>query len=380
MSFHDKLKKTGPKKLLACDGGGIRGILSVEILARIEKTLRESHNDPTLRLCDYFDYIAGTSTGAIIAAAWAWGMTVDELRSFYVNNGEEMFQKAKLLERFRTKFRSDNLSKQLQDVFGANTTLGTDKLKSLLLVVLRNASTDSPWPLSNNPAAKFNQLMHADSKPNDECNLHLPLWQLVRASTAAPTYFPPEAVKVGKREFVFVDGGVTMYNNPAFQLFKMATLAPYKLEWPVGSDKLLLVSVGTGFADSANDDLQPSQMNLLYNAGSIPSALMTAALHEQDALCRMFGKCLSAVPSEIDLELGGLTGAAVPGFSPRLFTYVRYNAELTDNGLTSLGLSGIAPSDVQQMDSVAHIDKLSKIGKAVGEKYVSAAHFEGFRP
>ena len=107
---------------------------------------------------------------------------------------------------------------------------------------------------------------------------------------------------------------------------------------------------------------------------------MTAALHEQDALCRMFGKCLSAVPSEIDLELGGLTGAAVPGFSPRLFTYVRYNAELTDNGLTSLGLSGIAPSDVQQMDSVAHIDKLSKIGKAVGDRHVSAAHFQGFLP
>jgi patatin-like phospholipase/acyl hydrolase len=119
MSFHDKLKKTGPKKLLACDGGGIRGILSVEILARIEKTLRETSGNPNLKLCDYFDYIAGTSTGAIIAAALAWGMTVDELRSFYVNNGEEMFQKAKLLERFRTKFRSDNLSKQLQDVFGA---------------------------------------------------------------------------------------------------------------------------------------------------------------------------------------------------------------------------------------------------------------------
>ncbi len=380
MSFHDKLKKAGPKKLLACDGGGIRGILSVEILARIEKTLRETYGNPNLKLCDYFDYIAGTSTGAIIAAALAWGMTVDELRSFYVNNGEEMFQKAKLLERFRTKFRSDNLSKQLQDVFGADTKLGTDKLKSLLLVILRNATTDSPWPLSNNPAAKYNQLTHADGTQNKECNLDLPLWQLVRASTAAPTYFPPEAVKVGNHEFVFVDGGVTMYNNPAFQLFKMATIAPFKLEWPVGRDKMLLVSVGTGFADSANENLQPSQMNLLYNAGSIPSALMNAALHEQDTLCRMFGKCLSGIPKEIDSELGGLADDAVSGFSPQLFTYVRYNAELTDKGLASLGLSGIAPSDVQQMDSVAHIDKLSKIGKAVGDKYVSAAHFEGFRP
>ena len=80
------------------------------------------------------------------------------------------------------------------------------------MMVMRNATTDSPWPLSNNPKAKYNDAARAD------CNLKLPLWQLVRASTAAPTYFPPEVVRVG-RDFIFVDGAVTMYNNPAFQLF-----------------------------------------------------------------------------------------------------------------------------------------------------------------
>ena len=52
----------------------------------------------------------------------------------------------------------------------------------------------------------------------EDCNLNLPLWQLVRASTAAPTYFPPEVVTVGGQVFLFVDGGITTYNNPAFQL------------------------------------------------------------------------------------------------------------------------------------------------------------------
>ena len=69
---------------------------------------------------------------------------------------------------------------------------------------MRNATTDSPWPISNNPYAKYNERSRLD------CNLALPLWQLVRASTAAPTYFPPEVVVVGNREFIFVDGGVTM--------------------------------------------------------------------------------------------------------------------------------------------------------------------------
>src|SRR5690606_30695174 len=100
----------------------------------------------------------------------------------------------------------------------------------------------------------------------------------------APTYFPPEEVHVGTHRFVFVDGGVTTYNNPAFLLFLMATLEPYRLEWPTGADRMLLVSVGTGSSAKANADLQPSEMNLLYNAGSIPSALMYAALNEQDML------------------------------------------------------------------------------------------------
>jgi uncharacterized protein len=109
----------------------------------------------------------------------------------------------------------------------------------------------------------------------------LPLWQLVRASTAAPTYFPPEVVNVGPHEFIFVDGGVTMYNNPAFQLFLMATVAPYKLSWPTGEDKMLLVSIGTGIAADANVNLAPEQMNIVYNASSLPSAFMFAASNER---------------------------------------------------------------------------------------------------
>ena len=58
-SYIDKLAKPGPRKLLACDGGGIRGIISVEILARIEKELRAASGKPGLVLADYFDYVAG---------------------------------------------------------------------------------------------------------------------------------------------------------------------------------------------------------------------------------------------------------------------------------------------------------------------------------
>ena len=94
-SFKDKLAKTGPRKLLACDGGGIRGMISVEILARIEKELRAASGKPGLVLADYFDYVAGTSTGAIIATLVALGFSMDEAREFYLKSGAEMFQPAK---------------------------------------------------------------------------------------------------------------------------------------------------------------------------------------------------------------------------------------------------------------------------------------------
>ena len=368
MSYRDKLDKIGPRKLLACDGGGIRGIISIEVLARIESELRKSSGNLKLVLADYFDYVAGTSTGAIIATLIALGYSVDQTRDFYLRSGAEMFHKARLWERFRTKFEDDKLSKMLRDVIGEDTTLGSEKLRTLLMMVMRNATTDSPWPLSNNPKARYNDVGRAD------CNLKLPLWQLVRASTAAPTYFPPEVVRVG-RDFIFVDGAVTMFNNPAFQLFLMATSEPYRLLWPTGDDKMLLISVGTGASANANSNLSPEEMNLLYNAGTIPSALMAAALHEQDFLCRIFGKCLAG--DSLDREIGSVIGQGIPDV-PKLFTYARYNAELSREGLDALGLEHINAGHVQQIDSVEHIGEMQEVGQALAQQKVKAEHFSAF--
>jgi predicted acylesterase/phospholipase RssA len=371
MSLAEKIKSGSQKKILALDGGGIRGILSVEILAKIERLLREKlGKDEKFVLADYFDFIAGTSTGAIVAACLSWGMTVDRIRNFYLENGKEMFDKASLLDRYyRHKFDSEKLSARLRAEFGAETTLGSDKLGTLLMMVLRNASTDSPWPVSNNPAAKYNDCARPD------CNLNLPLWQLIRASTAAPTYFPPEIVKIGAKEFIFVDGGITMYNNPSFQAFLMATVEPFNLNWPTAEDKILVVSVGTGTSPYANADLRPDEMNVLYNATSIPSALMFAALNEQDFLCRVFGKCLAGDP--LDREVGDMIGKRGP-LQAKLFTYVRYNAELTREGLDELGLNDVEPTNVQQLDSVEFVKDLQRVGEAVAERKVKAEHFAGF--
>lgn len=371
----ERITAPGQKRLLAVDGGGIRGVLALEILARIEEMLGKGR--PEFRLSQYFDYIAGTSTGAIIAAGLARGMTVAEIMAFYTDAGAQMFERANLIDRLKFKFKDEPLARKLRDVFGQQTTLGSPALESLLLLVLRNATTDSPWPISSNPFAKYNDPARAD------CNLNLPFWQLIRASTAAPTYFPPEVIEVGPRQFVFVDGGVTMYNDPAFQLFLMATVDRYwprapegKRGWATGRDRMLLVSVGTGTSSGARSGLDPGEMNLLFNVSSIPGALMYAALNEQDLLCRVFGDCLSG--DTVDRELGDLIGSSGPlAAKDKLFTYVRYNVELSATGLAKLGCHDVVPEAVQKLDAVESIPQLRKVGREAA-RAVLPAHFAAF--
>ncbi len=369
MSYRDRIRSPGPKKLLALDGGGIRGVITLELLSRLESMLAQQLGaGDEFVLGDYFDYIGGTSTGAVIAAGLAKGLRVGELLDLYMSRCRDMFDHASLRRRYHYRYDSLRLRELLQGILGSDTTLGSEELKTLLLIVVRNATTDSPWPLSNNPNALFNDPSRPDS------NLAIPLWQLVRASTAAPTYFPPEVVTLGDRDFVFVDGAMTTYNNPAFQLFLMATLDAYRLCWPATESDLLLVSIGTGTCPKADDHLRPGAMNLLFNANSVPAALMHAALNEQDLLCRVFGRCRHGAP--IDMEVGDLIdGQGLLG--KRFFSYVRYNAELSRHGLDDLGLQDVIPEQVQRLDSVQHVGDLSRVGQAAARD-VAIEHFAGF--
>ena len=280
-----------PHKILALDGGGIRGVLTLEVLVRIEKLLADATGKgKAFRLCNFFDYIGGTSTGAIIAAGLARGMSAPDLLVFYAKTGSAMFDKQSLLKRWKALYKSDPLKKQLQEVFGAQTTLETDHLECLLLAVTRNRSTDSPWPISSNPLAKYNETSRPD------CNLKIPLWQIVRASTAAPVFFPPEVIEWDpndeSKSFVFVDGGVTPYNNPAFLLYRMATQPGYRLNWSPGENKLLVISVGTGGAPVVDEDVEDPNQGLLGNVAGLPSALMYGAMVDQDTNCRVVGRCV----------------------------------------------------------------------------------------
>jgi patatin-like phospholipase/acyl hydrolase len=412
-----RMSQPGPKKILTCDGGGIRGLISVEILARLEQELRQKSGNPDLLLGDYFDFICGTSTGGIIAACLSSGMSMSQIRDFYVNNGSSMFQRAKWYMKLHQKYEAEPLALLLQEALssqlnGPGSTfnpkdppvkLGDPRLRGLLMLMLRNHSTDSPWPVCNNPLAKYNQLDRKD------CNLRLPLWQLVRASTAAPTFFPPEIVTFApdtdrEYEFVFVDGGVTTYNNPAFMAFQMATAQPYHINWETGVDQLLIVSVGTGNAPAARPDLREEELWLLDHAKTIPSALMNAATAGWDMVCRVLGECRFG--GQVDREFGDMIQAPhTPAdqsnwTGAKQFAYVRYDPLTNAEGLMKIGLADVSFEEYEKMskkkqqrvkedlkpmvdklakmDDVSLITELQQVGVAYGKTYVSLDHLAGF--
>lgn len=368
-----------PRKLLALDGGGIRGVLTLQVLIRMEEILRErSGQGERFRLCNFFDYIGGTSTGAIIAAGLAIGMSARELSDFYIATGPKMFEKAFILERLRHLYKKEPLTEELKRTYGAKTDLGSNKLKCLLLVVTRNVSTDSPWPISSNPFGRYNHPARKD------CNLQIPLWQLVRASTAAPVFFPPEVLQWDatdpSRTFLFEDGGLTPYNNPAFLIARMATQEAYGLGWESGENHLLVVSVGTGAAPKSDADM--SGKNAVANLVNFPGALMYGAQVDQDINCRTVGRCVHGAP--IDRELGDLVPRRGEGGERRpvplsedlgrAFLYARYNAELSEEWLAARGLGKVRPADVSKLDSVEFVPDLVRVGKALA-KEVRPEHF-----
>ncbi|GAA3944198.1 patatin-like phospholipase family protein [Microbacterium soli] len=351
-------------RLLAIDGGGVRGVVALETIAGIERVLRQETGDPDLRLGDWFDYIAGTSTGAIIAAGLALGRSAEELLELYVTHSRAIFRSSRWSSRIRHRYDHAGLAALLKQEFGETTTLGSETLRCLLMIGLRNASTDSPWPVSSNPAAAFNDPGAADS------NLQLPLWQLVRASTAAPTFFRSERIVFGNgTAYTFSDGATTTLNNPALQLALMATLPEYRLEWPRGPERLLLVSVGNGaFATRALSQLdQP----LWQQATAVPAALINSVSVQQDLLCRVLGRTRHGAP--IDAEIGDLHK---PSIDDPMFSYVRYDAAVTDAELRRRGLSAEV-ARAGRLDAVDAIPVLRQLGRSIAAD-VRAEHFAGF--
>lgn len=368
------------KRILALDGGGIRGVFTLQILARIEEIFRGEKKNPDLVLADAFDLIAGTSTGAIIAAFLSWGLPVREIEKLYEDNSPAMFTKD--WKQWKSTYNPEAIATFFKCYFkekdGTPAKLGTERLKTLLLIVTRNGSTGGSWPVTNNPKALFNLRRLPDGTPNRQCNLDLELWQLLRASTAAPWFFPPEQIPLGGKKHLFTDGGMTPFNNPALIAVLTATLPCYRLEWTATRGELHVISVGTGVARTRMPDKAAADIHKVDHLKYIPPALLGAVAWEQDYLCRVLGDCVHG--AVLEREIGALESPSLLGAPEQKFTYARYDRPLdaTHPEIEKL------PGGQIELDDVKRIPLLRKLGADYAAEHVRREHFyprtAGFTP
>jgi patatin-like phospholipase/acyl hydrolase len=357
----ERLTAQGSKRILALDGGGIRGVLSLGFLEKIETILRERHHNPALRLCDYFDLIGGTSTGSIIAGALSIGMDVAEIKRFYLELGGQIFGKKKL--RFWESFYNVKpLRQALQDVFG-DRPLDDPSILTGLCVILKRADTGSTWPIFNNPKGRY-----------FEANRKILLREAIRASSAAPPFFEPELIEVlPGQQGAFLDGGVSTAKNPALTLLYLATLRGFRLNWQTGADQLLLVSVGTGTWKEKTDPHDIIRGKFWNWLKKVPEFLIDSADKQNQLLLQL----LSTSPTlqTIDREVGNLSEDWIT--KEPLFTYLRYDAPLETDAIKQLGMEKLAPkaSAMRDMTNASLREELALVGEKAAQIQVKPEHF-----
>ena len=279
----EHLFSPGRKRVLSLDGGGVRGILTCGVLEQMEGTLRArlpEDKQAAFRLSDYFDLIAGTSTGAIIATLLSLGYSVAEIKKLYRTLAKDVFGRSNFGAGWRSKFSSKKLNRVIKQCFESYKAsqsipkdyilrLNTDFLRTGLMICSKRIDSGSPWILTNNPKSKYWDNQSPDWKGYYEAKLGerfefypnalYELSTVVQASASAPFFLNPIEKQISENEVgLFFDGGVSPHNNPALQAFQMTTAkwqtppwpeapkSPWGFGWDTGPDNIMVISLGTG--------------------------------------------------------------------------------------------------------------------------------------
>lgn len=261
------------KRILSIDGGGIRGLIPATVLAALEQV--------AARPCgDLFDLIAGTSTGGIIALGLAHGLAASDMVDLYAKKGPAIFSRSFDQELrsgdgvYGPRYLATSLEKVLLDLLG-DATLADVRGPELLI----------PAYAIDVPSAWFFRTWKARSDATD--NLHLR--DVARATSAAPTYFPPAMVG----GHAFIDGGM-FANNPA-----MCALASARKLWP--GQPVEMLSLGTG---SFEEPLDPKDAAGWGEVGWI-----------KEIVAILMDGAADAVAYQTDAELGSATLRIAPALS-----------------------------------------------------------------
>jgi patatin-like phospholipase/acyl hydrolase len=225
--------KSRPYRILALDGGGIRGLLTAVWLVDLEKRLVEAHGK-TIR--ESFDLVAGTSTGSILACAISLGIPPTRIRDLYLERAGEIFpgRTARLWGRLKRawsdgvsapKYDGVGLAAVLRSEFG-NVTFGELTIRPTLVTSYNTFTRTAEVFKNTRDWAK-----------------DLPVWEIVKSSCSAPTYFPAHVMSVKGARVPLVDGGVVA-NNPTACAIAEGVRICRDEGIPIG--RFVVASFGTG--------------------------------------------------------------------------------------------------------------------------------------
>ncbi|NEN95209.1 MAG: patatin-like phospholipase family protein [Moorea sp. SIO1F2] len=215
-------------RILSLDGGGIRGVIAAVILAELEKEINQPLNK-------YFDLIAGTSTGSILAAGIATGIPSREMIRLYEQKGERIF-------RYTSRFSLKRLKVILQ--YGLSAPKHSNQ--GLIEVMKEQFGTTKLSDIYDSPRLLITAYDTISRMPivfkswrEDKDYFDVPLWEACVCSASAPTYFPAHQLKTQSKTYSAIDGGVGA-NNPSSCALAEAIRLNHSLE------EISIISIGTG--------------------------------------------------------------------------------------------------------------------------------------
>ncbi len=235
-------------RILSIDGGGIRGIIPAQVLINLEAQLKQLSGDADARIADYFDFIAGTSTGGILSCALLIPsehaptrpqLSMIEVRDLYRERGSDIFNIP-----FWHRLQSANgVLDEKYPAAGLETTLH-DYFADLWLSELIKPCMITAYDVRRRRTHFFTQYDAKQSPARD-----FRVRDLLRATTAAPTYF--ELANITSRSGVsypLIDGGV-FANNPALCAYAEVRAGYARARGitpPARAERMMILSIGTG--------------------------------------------------------------------------------------------------------------------------------------
>ncbi|MCX6181858.1 MAG: patatin-like phospholipase family protein [Bacteroidetes bacterium] len=238
-------------RVLSIDGGGIRGIIPGQVLVYLEKQLQIKSGNANARIADYFDFVAGTSTGGILTCALltpdAPGSTkakytATEVLGFYKDRGTDVFNlpfwhKIKSADGVvDEKYPSDGIESALKDYFADGQF--KDLIKPCLI---------TSYDIERRRAHFFTSI---DAKVDADSNFKVV--DVARSTSAAPTYFQAASVKaMSGKEFALIDGGV-FANNPtlcAYAEIRQHVKNFADSQKNATAKEMMILSIGTGVSE-----------------------------------------------------------------------------------------------------------------------------------